>query len=120
MISDDNRRLIVHLWIHHILNLELRLDQIDTVFKSYFIEQSKSDIPKILVDILVKAVSQHPQQVYDMYTKTIAILEQRSREDFLKGLASLMPFILAIAGDEAPQAADDIYSAIQEVCEWWP
>lgn len=31
-----------------------------------------------------------------------------------------MPFILALAGDEAPQAAEGIYYAIQEVCEWWP
>jgi hypothetical protein len=35
-------------------------------------------------------------------------------------LAALMPFILALAGDEAPQAAAGIYHAIQEVCAWWP
>jgi hypothetical protein len=31
-----------------------------------------------------------------------------------------MPFILALAGDKAPQAAEGIYHAIQEVCGWWP
>ena len=31
-----------------------------------------------------------------------------------------MFFILALADNEAPQAAEGIYHAIQEVCEWWP
>ncbi|MEZ4684058.1 MAG: hypothetical protein R2932_58605 [Caldilineaceae bacterium] len=39
---------------------------------------------------------------------------------FQKDLATFMPFILALAGDEAPQAAEGIYHAIQEVCGWWP
>ena len=31
-----------------------------------------------------------------------------------------LPFILALASDEAPQAAEGIYQAIEEVCGWWP
>jgi hypothetical protein len=38
----------------------------------------------------------------------------------MEDLNALMPFILALAGDEAPQAAEGIYQAIQEVCGWWP
>jgi hypothetical protein len=28
--------------------------------------------------------------------------------------------LFALAGDEAPQAAEGIYQAIQDVCGWWP
>jgi len=48
------------------------------------------------------------------------VLAARPRPEFLGDLTALMPFILALAGDEAPQAAEGIYHAIEEVCAWWP
>ena len=57
---------------------------------------------------------------YHAWCKTLPTLAARPRPQLLSDLATLMPFILALAGDEAPQAAEGIYHAIQEVCAWWP
>lgn len=64
--------------------------------------------------------AQQPQQSHSVFAETLSILASQPRPEFLSDLAALMPFILALAGDEAPQAAEGIYHAIQEVCEWWP
>jgi hypothetical protein len=45
-------------------------------------------------------------------------MSMNPRPEFLHDLASLTPFILALASDEAPQAATGIFHAIQEVCAW--
>ena len=73
-----------------------------------------------LVPHLLVSASQQPQQSYLIFTEALSLLAVYPRPAFLDDLAALMPFILALAGDEAPQAAEGIYHAIQEVCEWWP
>lgn len=69
---------------------------------------------------LVIWVTEQPQQSYLAFTDALIVLAERPRSEFLSKLANMVPFILALAGDEAPQAAEGIYHAIQEVCEWWP
>lgn len=57
---------------------------------------------------------------YGAWVESLPVLAARPRPEFLQDLATLMPFTLALAGDEASQAAEGIFHAIQEVCAWWP
>ncbi|MGB0383607.1 MAG: AAA family ATPase [Ardenticatenaceae bacterium] len=41
------------------------------------------------------------------------------RPEFLNDLHVLMPFTLAVAGEEVEAVAEGIFRAIQEVCAWW-
>lgn len=54
------------------------------------------------------------------WTRTLHQLSQRPRPQFLGDIESLMSFILALADEEAPQAATGIFQALQDVCAWWP
>lgn len=57
---------------------------------------------------------------YSALSICLNMLSTKPRTTFLKELSALVPLLLAFAGDEAPQAAEGIYHAIQEVCGWWP
>jgi len=46
-------------------------------------------------------------------------LSQRPRPEFIDDLETLLPFVLALAGDEAPQAATGIFQALRDVYAWW-
>jgi len=78
--------------------------------------------------IALKALAPHltawnrkfPESAYLEWTRTLHQLSQRRRPQFLRDIASLMPFILALADEEAPQAATGIFQALQDVCGWWP
>ena len=61
-----------------------------------------------------------PEAAYLEWTRTLPQLSQCPRPQFLLDIASLMPFTLALADEEAPQAATGISQALQEVCGWWP
>ena len=61
-----------------------------------------------------------PEAAYLEWTHTIHQLSQRPRPQFLRDVESLMPFTLALADEEAPQAATGIFHALQDVCAWWP
>ena len=73
-----------------------------------------------LVKPLIACILQSPELVYSSFVETLPVLASRPRPEFLRDITFLMPVILALAGDEAPQAAEGIYHAVQEVCGWWP
>ncbi len=43
------------------------------------------------------------QNVFRLYADMLSQLAARPRPEFLTDLAALMPFVFALAGDEAPQ-----------------
>lgn len=61
-----------------------------------------------------------PLSAYISFSDVLALLSHRPRPQFLRDLTVLTPWLLALAGDEAPQAAEGIFHAIQDVCAWWP
>jgi hypothetical protein len=65
-------------------------------------------------------LNQRDSLVYRIWVETLSVLAASPRPQFLRDLTALMPFLLALAGDEAAPAAEGIYHAIQEVCGWWP
>ncbi|MEZ4733392.1 MAG: hypothetical protein R3E79_40365 [Caldilineaceae bacterium] len=69
---------------------------------------------------LTRWAIEQPEPAHAALAENLPILAAKPRGEFMHDLAALMPFILALAGDEAPQAAEGIYQAIQEVCGWWP
>ena len=73
-----------------------------------------------LVPLLIEWSMQQPHLSHLVFADFLQVIALRPRPQFLQDLAALMPFILAMAGDEAPEAAEGIYHAIQEVCVWWP
>jgi len=80
----------------------------------------RANVLRNLVDRFNDWPQQAPNLAYHTWIETLPVLAARPRPQFLQDLAVLMPFILALAGDEAPQAAEGIFHAIQEVCAWWP
>jgi len=79
-----------------------------------------SDRLRVITPRLVNWANQQPAKAHNALTDTLSTLATHPRPEFFDNLTALMPFILALAGDEAPQAAAGIYHAIQEVCAWWP
>ncbi|MEZ4862975.1 MAG: ATP-binding protein [Caldilineaceae bacterium] len=69
---------------------------------------------------LTRWAIEQPEPAHAALAENLPILATKPRDEFMYDLAALMPFILALAGDEAPQASEGIYHAIQEVCVWWP
>ena len=77
------------------------------------IELAKQSIPSTIVgNIGDQAYATWHQAMHDLSTKP--------RPEFLAYLRALMPFTLALAGDEVQDVAQGIFRVIQEVCEWWP
>lgn len=64
--------------------------------------------------------SKFPESAYLEWTRTLPQLSQRPRPQFLRDIKSLMPFTLALADEEAPQAATGIFQVLQDACAWWP
>ena len=57
---------------------------------------------------------------YIAWQESMRELSAHPRPRFLKDLHSLMPFTLALAGEDVDKVAEGIGRAIQEVCAWWP
>jgi hypothetical protein len=101
------------------LSIELRIDITYQVGK-IGTDEYRTKLLRVLVPHLVTLTSQQSIQSYHILANLLSQLVIHPRPVFFDNLAILMPFILALAGDEAPQAAEGIYHAIQEVCGWWP
>ena len=96
--------------------LEKMLDSNDEIwYASRYIGARRNISPH-----LATAALQHQQHYYRVFSDILPILALQPRPELINELAIFMPLILALAGDEARQAAEGIYHAIQEVCAWWP
>ena len=91
-----------------------------SIAESIWVSSSRADKLKTLASPLSIWASQQPKESHSTFAEVLSILAVRPRPEFINDLAILMPFILALAGDEAPEAAEGIFHAIQEVCGWWP
>jgi hypothetical protein len=81
---------------------------------------SRVQVLSSLAHSLATWVNQRDSLAYRTWVETLPLLAVRPRPQFLRDLTALMPFLFALADDEAAPAAAGIYHAIQEVCGWWP
>ncbi len=73
-----------------------------------------------IVPSFVSWANQRPKLAQTALSTSLPKFAACPRPQFLEDLTILIPVVLALAGDEAPQAAEGIYHAIQEICAWWP
>jgi hypothetical protein len=91
-----------------------------TIEMALTIDYDREKLLEILGGELVKRGIALTDLAYEIWVNILQQMSRSNRPKFLRDLAALMPFILALAGDEAPQTAEGIYQAIQDVCGWWP
>jgi len=60
-----------------------------------------------------------PHIAYVKWQKAVHCLSAYPRPHFLADLRALMPFTLALAGEEVEAVAEGIFRAIEDVCKWW-
>jgi hypothetical protein len=73
-----------------------------------------------LAPSLTRWTEDNSEMPYHAWCITLRTLVSHPHPAFLVDLAALLPFALALAGDDAPEVAAGIFHAIQEVCAWWP
>jgi hypothetical protein len=83
-------------------------------------ESDRTDALSALAPHLTAWSRKFPETAYLEWTRTLHQLSSRPRPQFLYDIQILMPFTLALADEEASQAAAGIFHALRDVCAWWP
>jgi len=83
-------------------------------------EYHRAETLAVLVPQLINWGRNAPESAYPVYSTTLQRLSQRPRPEFARDLEALLPFVLALAGNEATEAATGVYEALRDVYKWWP
>jgi hypothetical protein len=70
-----------------------------------------------LVPPLSAWATDEPQAAHHAWCSYLRLSAKRPRQEMLRDLAILLPFVLALHRNDTPQA---IAGAVLEVCGWWP
>jgi hypothetical protein len=70
-----------------------------------------------LAALTARLATRPTASLYPLWSRTLPVLASRTRRALLADLRGFLPVILRLAG---PQAAADIFRAIQDVGQWWP
>jgi hypothetical protein len=83
-------------------------------------ERQDERVLEAIIASLTAALATRPAQAYLLWKETLHVLAQQPRAGLLSNMKALLPFILALASDEAQEAAVGITAGLEEVGSWWP
>jgi hypothetical protein len=62
----------------------------------------------------------NPDVAYEEWKANLHAFAELPRVQLLTFLANMLPFVMSLAADEAPQTAEGIYRVVQEICTRYP
>lgn len=71
---------------------------------------------EVLTHVMRKSAGLPRQTLYSLWRQFLRHSTERTRPDFLADLAGLVPLLPKLG---APEAATQVFAAIQEACRWW-